>query len=166
MHVPAAVGASATVFRTVFADIGDEQSITANVSTFSGHITNIVAMDHHLSLPALVLIDEMGAGTDPVEGGALGASVIDHFRERGALVLATTHDNMLKSYAWTTPGVACAGFGFDPTTFAPTYQLTYGTPGRSLALEIAARLGLNSTIIDAARQRPPLARSSAGGPFG
>ena len=153
LHVPAAEGAAVTVFRTVFADIGDEQSITASLSTFSGHIANIVAMDHHLSLPALVLIDEIGAGTDPVEGGALGAAVIDHFRERGALVLATTHDDTLKSYASTTPGVTCAGFGFDATTFAPTYQLTYGTPGRSLALEIAARLGLTPTIIEAARKR-------------
>ena len=153
LHVPAGRGASLPVFRAVFADIGDEQSIADSLSTFSGHITNIVAMESRLALPALVLLDEVGAGTDPVEGGALGAAIIDHFRRRGALVAATTHDDMLKSYASTTDGVACAGFGFDPETYAPTYKLTYGSPGRSLALEIAARLGVPSSIVDDARGR-------------
>ena len=153
LHVPAAAGSRIVVFRTVFADIGDEQSITASLSTFSGHIKNIVAMDQRLRLPALVLLDEVGAGTDPVEGGALGAALIEHFRGRGALVVATTHDDMLKSYAATTDGVACAGFGFDPDTFAPSYQLTYGSPGRSLALEIAARLGVPPAVIQTARER-------------
>ena len=153
LHVPAGPGATVTIFKVVFADIGDEQSLSASLSTFSGHITNIVSMERHLALPALVLLDEIGAGTDPVEGGALGAAVIDHFKTRGALVLATTHDDMLKSYASTTAGVTCAGFGFDPTTFAPTYRLTYGAPGRSLALEIASRLGLPPAVIGDARQR-------------
>ena len=153
LHVPAGRGASLPVFQTVFADIGDEQSIADSLSTFSGHITNIVAMESRLVLPALVLLDEVGAGTDPVEGGALGAAIIDHFRRRGALVAATTHDDMLKSYASTTGGVACAGFGFDPDTYAPTYRLTYGSPGRSLALEIAARLGVPPSIVDDARGR-------------
>ena len=153
LHVPAARGASLPVFRSIFADIGDEQSITNNLSTFSGHIAHIVAMDARLREPALVLLDEVGAGTDPVEGGALGAAIVEHFRCRGALVLATTHDDMLKSYAATAEGVACAGFGFDPETYAPTYRLTYGSPGRSLALEIASRLGVASSIIDDARAR-------------
>ena len=153
LHVPAGRGASLPVFQAVFADIGDEQSIADSLSTFSGHITNIVAMESRLVLPALVLLDEVGAGTDPVEGGALGAAIIDHFRRRGALVAATTHDDMLKSYASTTSGVACAGFGFDPNTYAPTYRLTYGSPGRSLALEIAARLGVPPSIVDDARGR-------------
>ena len=153
LHIPAARGASLPVFRSVFADIGDEQSIADSLSTFSGHITNIVAMDSRLVLPALVLLDEVGAGTDPVEGGALGAAIIEHFRRRGALVAATTHDDMLKSYASTSAGVACAGFGFDPQTYAPTYKLTYGSPGRSLALEIAARLGVPTSIVDDARGR-------------
>ena len=153
LHVPAGRGAALPVFRSVFADIGDEQSIANSLSTFSGHIAHIVAMDARLRAPALVLLDEVGAGTDPVEGGALGAAVVDHFRQRGALVLATTHDDMLKSYAATTPGVAGAGFGFDPDTFAPTYRLTYGSPGRSLALEIAGRLGVASSIIEDARAR-------------
>ena len=153
LHVPAAAGSRVTVFRTVFADIGDEQSITASVSTFSGHISNIVSMHEQLKLPALVLLDEVGAGTDPVEGGALGAALIEHFRTRGAVVMATTHDELLKAYAATTEGVACAAFGFDTDTFAPNYQLAYGTPGRSLAFEIAARLGVPPEVIQAARDR-------------
>ena len=153
LHVPAGRAAALPVFQSVFADIGDEQSIADSLSTFSGHITNIVAMESRLELPALVLLDEVGAGTDPVEGGALGAAIIDHFRRRGALIAATTHDDMLKSYASTTGGVACAGFGFDPETYAPTYKLTYGSPGRSLALEIAARLGVPPSIVADARGR-------------
>ena len=153
LHVPAAAGSRVTVFRTVFADIGDEQSITASLSTFSGHISNIVSMHEHLKLPALVLLDEVGAGTDPVEGGALGAALIEHFRARGAVVMATTHDELLKAYAATTDGVACAAFGFETDTFAPNYQLTYGAPGRSLAFEIAARLGVPPAVIQAARDR-------------
>ena len=153
LHVPAAPGSRVTVFRTVFADIGDEQSITASVSTFSGHISNIVSMHEHLQLPALVLLDEVGAGTDPVEGGALGAALIEHFRARGAVVMATTHDELLKAYAATTERVACAAFGFDTDTFAPNYQLAYGAPGRSLAFEIAARLGVPPAVIQAARDR-------------
>src|SRR5204863_3237648 len=95
---------------------------------------------------------EVGAGTDPVEGAALGTAVIDHFRQRGAHLIATTHYDSLKSYASTTAGVTSAAFGFNPETFAPTYRLLYGSPGRSLALEIAARLGLNPSIVAAARE--------------
>lgn len=150
LHIPAAAGAQVPVFRSVFADIGDEQSIAANLSTFSGHVTNIVEMDRRLSIPALVLLDEVGAGTDPVEGGALGRAVVEHFRHRGAHVIVTTHDDALKSYAATTDGVSCAAFGFNPETFAPTYRLVYGSAGRSLALEIAGRIGLAPGIITAA----------------
>ena len=150
--VPAAEGTQVPVFRSVFADIGDEQSIAASLSTFSGHIANIVAMDRALTLPALVLLDEAGGGTDPNEGGALAMAMIDHFRVRGAMVVATTHYDALKSYAVTTDGVTPAGFGFDPGTFAPTYRLNYGAPGSSLALEIATRLGLPDSIIAGARQ--------------
>jgi DNA mismatch repair protein MutS2 len=135
----------------VFADIGDEQSIAENLSTFSGHISNIVGMDKALSPPALVLLDEAGSGTDPNEGGALAMAIIDHFRRRGAMVVATTHFDALKTYASTTEGVASAGFGFNPRTFAPTYRLNYGSPGSSLALEIASRLGLPQSIIEQAR---------------
>ena len=152
LHVPAEQGSRVPVFRGVFADIGDEQSISASLSTFSGHIANVVSMDRTLSLPALVLLDEVGAGTDPVEGGALGIAVIDHFRKRGAHLIATTHYDALKSYASTTEGVTSAAFGFDPDSFAPTYRLVYGSPGRSLAIEIAARLGLPPPVIAAARE--------------
>jgi DNA mismatch repair protein MutS2 len=99
-----------------------------------------------------VLLDEIGSGTDPIEGGALGVAIVDHLRRRGATVVATSHYDALKTYASTTEGVTSAAFGFDPDTFAPTYQLLYGSPGRSLALEIAARIGLNPSIIEAARQ--------------
>jgi DNA mismatch repair protein MutS2 len=152
LHVPAVAGSQLPVFRSIFADIGDEQSIAASLSTFSGHVANIVNLDRQLALPALVLLDEIGAGTDPVEGSALGMAILDHLRQRGALVLVTTHYEMLKSYASTTDGVTSAAFGFDPVTFAPTYELVYGSPGRSLALEIAARLGLAPSVVETARR--------------
>ncbi len=151
LRIPAADGSRLPVFRSVFADIGDEQSIDASLSTFSGHIAHIASMDRALSVPALVLLDEVGSGTDPVEGGALGVAIVDHFRRRGATVVATSHYDALKTYASTTEGVATGAFGFDADTFAPTYHLTYGSPGRSLAIEIAARLGLNASVIAAAR---------------
>ena len=149
--IPVEEDSQVPVFRHVFADIGDEQSIANSLSTFSGHIANIVSMDRALELPALVLLDEAGAGTDPIEGGALAMSIIEHFRVRGAMLMATTHFDALKTYAVTTEGVTPAGFGFDPKTFAPTYKLTYGSPGSSLAFEIASRLGLPASIIDRAR---------------
>ena len=149
--IPVADGSQIPVYRSVFADIGDEQSISASLSTFSGHIANVVSMDKALALPSLVLLDEAGAGTDPLEGGALAMAIIDHFRRRGAAVIATTHYDALKSYASTTEGVMAAGFGFDPQTFAPTYRLNYGAPGSSLALEIANRLGMPSDVIEQAR---------------
>ncbi len=151
--IPVDAGSRFTPFRSIFADIGDEQSIAASLSTFSARLANLVRIERDLELPALVLLDELGGGTDPVEGGALGAAVIDHFRRRGALVVATTHDDTLKSYAATTEGVETAAFGFSPETYAPTYRLIYGAPGRSLALEIAERLGMPADIIADARQR-------------
>jgi DNA mismatch repair protein MutS2 len=152
LHVPAAPGSRLPVFRSIFADIGDEQSIAANLSTFSWHVTNIASMDRLLALPALVLFDELGSGTDPAEGGALATAVVEHFRLRGAIVLCTTHAEGMKTYATATQGVGVAAFGFDPATFAPTYRLVYGSPGRSLALEVAARLGLNAEVIARARE--------------
>jgi DNA mismatch repair protein MutS2 len=151
LHVPAEYGSRLPVFRSLFADIGDEQSISASLSTFSAHVSNVVSMERDLQLPALVLLDEVGAGTDPVEGGALGTAVIDHFRQRGAHLIATTHYDALKSYASTTAGVQSAAFGFTAETFAPTYRLIYGSPGRSLAIEIAARLGMPASVIRSAR---------------
>ncbi len=151
--IPAEAGSRFTPFRTVFADIGDAQSIAASLSTFSAHVARLVHVERTLALPALVLLDEVGSGTDPLEGGALGAAIIDHFRRRGALVVATTHDDAIKSYAATTDGVVTAGFGFHPETYAPTYRLLYGSPGRSLALEIAERLGMPAGVIADARSR-------------
>ena len=152
LRIPASDGSRLPVFRSIFADIGDEQSIEASLSTFSARIANLASMDRALEAPALVLLDEVGSGTDPIEGGALGVAVVDHLRRRKATVIATSHYDALKTYAATTEGVASAAFGFDANTFAPTYQLIYGSPGRSLALEIAGRLGLNPAVIAAARQ--------------
>jgi hypothetical protein len=129
LRIPAADGSRLPVFKSLFADIGDEQSIENNLSTFSGHIANIASMDRGLVTPALVLLDEVGSGTDPIEGGALGVAIVDHFRRRGATVMATSHYDQLKTYASTTAGVASAAFGFDTDSFAPTYQLIYGSPG-------------------------------------
>jgi DNA mismatch repair protein MutS2 len=151
LRIPAADGSRVPVFRSIFADIGDEQSIEASLSTFSAHVTNIAAMDRDLTTPALVLLDEVGSGTDPIEGGALGVAIVDHFRQRGATVIATSHYEALKTYASTAEGVSCAAFGFETGTFAPTYRLVYGSPGRSLALEIAVRLGLNPEVVSAAK---------------
>ncbi len=151
--IPVDPGSAFTPFRSVFADIGDDQSISASLSTFSAHIAHLVEMERALELPALVLLDEVGGGTDPVEGGALGVAVINHFITRGALVIATTHDDVLKSYGATTAAVAAAAFGFVPETYAPTYRLIYGAPGRSLALEIAERLGMPANVIADARRR-------------
>ena len=150
LHVPA-VTARLPVFRSVFADIGDEQSIAASLSTFSAHITNLVAMDRSLDLPALVLLDEVGTGTDPNEGGALATALVNHFRQRGAHLIATTHFDVVKTWGTATEGVTVAGFAFDPQTYAPTYRLIYGAPGRSLAIEMAQRLGMPLAVVAAAR---------------
>jgi DNA mismatch repair protein MutS2 len=150
LHVPAA-SAKLPVFRTIFADIGDEQSISASLSTFSAHITNIVAMDRALAMPSLVILDEVGTGTDPNEGGALATAIVSHFKQRGAMVIATTHYDAVKTWGAATDGVVMAAFAFDPQTFAPTYRLVYGAPGRSLAIEMAQRLGMPIPVVSAAR---------------
>lgn len=153
LHIPVEAGSAFTPFTSIFADIGDDQSIAASLSTFSARIAHLVEMERALELPALVLLDEVGGGTDPIEGGALGTAVIDHFRRRGALVIATTHDDGLKTFAATTEGIQAAAMGFVSGTYAPTYRLLYGAPGRSLALEIAERLGMPPDVIAAARAR-------------
>lgn len=150
LFVPAET-ARLPVFKSVFADIGDEQSISASLSTFSAHITNIVSMDRELVTPALVLLDEVGTGTDPNEGGALATAIVNHFKQRGALLIATTHFDAVKSWGTAADGVMTAAFAFDPQNFAPTYKLIYGAPGRSLAIEIAQRLGMPLPLIAAAR---------------
>ena len=153
LHVPAGPGSRLPVFRRVFADIGDEQSIAENLSTFSSHLASIVEMTRTLARPSLVLLDEVGAGTDPTEGGALGVAIVEHFRRAGATVVATTHHGLMKAYAQSTPGVGCASFGYRPDTYEPTYRLTMGAPGRSLALEMAERLGLPAEVVADARGR-------------
>ncbi len=153
LHVPAAPGSRLPAFRRLFADIGDEQSIAENLSTFSSHLATIVEMTRDLARPALVLLDEVGAGTDPTEGGALGVAIVEHVRRAGALVLATTHHGLMKAYAQSTPGVATASFGYHPSSYQPTYRLTLGAPGRSLALEMAERLGLPAEVVADARAR-------------
>jgi DNA mismatch repair protein MutS2 len=153
LHLPAGPGSRLPVFRRIYADIGDEQSIAENLSTFSSHLAAIVEMTRDDTRPALVLLDEVGAGTDPTEGGALGVAIVEHFRRKGAMVLATTHHGLMKAYAQSTPGVATASFGYDPETYEPTFRLTLGAPGRSLALEMAERLGLPPEVVQDARAR-------------
>lgn len=147
LHVPAE-DCDVPLLRSLFADIGDRQSIAENLSTFSSHISNICEMIVGLKLPALVLLDEVGAGTDPDQGGALGIAIIDHFRRRGALVIATTHHNSIKAYAFTTPGVANAATEFDDELLVPTYRLIPGLVGASSGIEIARRLGLPEQITE------------------
>ncbi len=152
LHVPASSRSSFPVFRTLFADIGDDQSIASNLSTFSSHLAKVVAMENELALPSLVILDEVGTGTDPSEGGALGTALVEHFLARGALVIASTHHGLLKAYASTTEGIDAASFQFDPKTYAPTYTIVEGAAGRSLAFEMAERLGLPAKIVTRARE--------------
>lgn len=161
LHIPAAQGSRLPVFRRIYADIGDDQSIAENLSTFSAHLASIVEMTRDLLAPALVLLDEAGAGTDPTEGGGLGVAIVDHFRAQGAMVVATTHHGLMKAYAQSTPGVRCASFGYDPATYAPTYRLALGVAGRSLALEMAERLGLPAAVVADARSRLSLKEAQA-----
>jgi DNA mismatch repair protein MutS2 len=151
MHIPAQSGSILSVYKDVFADIGDEQSIEQSLSTFSGHVTNIVGILEKANPHALVLLDELGAGTDPQEGSALARAVLTHLLDRGITSMVATHYPELKAYAHTTPGVLNASVEFDLRTLKPTYHLTIGLPGRSNALAIAERLGLPEPIIAAAR---------------
>jgi DNA mismatch repair protein MutS2 len=183
LFIPANDGSMLPIFGQIYADIGDEQSIEQSLSTFSSHLTNIIKilanLDHMVELtpsqvqargvdewrpqaavfrdelPALVLLDELGAGTDPVEGSALARAIVEHLLNRGVFAIATTHYAELKAFAYSTPGVQNASVEFNAETLSPTYRLMIGVPGRSNALAIATRLGLDKAIIESARATLP-----------
>jgi DNA mismatch repair protein MutS2 len=140
-------------YRSVLADIGDHQSLATNLSTFTSHVANIASMIETCELPALVLLDEVGTGTDPEEGSALGVAVVEHFKQRGAHVLATTHYSGLKMFAANEPGVLNASVEFDEKTLQPTYRLLVGLAGSSSGLDIAQRFGIPTAIINKANEQ-------------
>jgi DNA mismatch repair protein MutS2 len=151
LHVPAAAGTILPIFDCVYADIGDQQSIEQSLSTFTSHMTTISAIMAEATPRSLVLLDEVGASTDPEEGAALAKAVLVRFLQAGVPLMATTHHRGVAAFAQETPGMANASVELDPATLAPTYRLTLGLPGRSYALAIASRLGLPPAVLEQAR---------------
>lgn len=152
LHIPAQEGSRLPVYSGIFADIGDEQSIAQSLSTFSGHLKNIITILRAADSNSLLLFDELGAGTDPIEGAALARAIVENLLERKIPALIATHYAELKAFAHTTPGVQNASMEFDIETLAPTYRLILGLPGRSNAFAIAARLGLERALVERARE--------------
>ena len=151
LHIPAAEGSEVSIFKKIFCDIGDEQSIEQNLSTFSSHMKNIVQILREADSESLVLLDELGAGTDPTEGAALGMAVLDFLSKERSRVIATTHHDSLKTYAYLTKGVCNARVEFDEETLKPTFEISIGLPGKSCAFIIAQKLGLAPEVVSQAQ---------------
>lgn len=152
IYVPADEQSEVCVWNGVFCDIGDEQSIEQSLSTYSSHVRNLIEITHAATPNSLILLDELGAGTDPLEGSSLAIAVIEYLREKGCVTIATSHYTQLKEYSYSTDGVCNAGMDFDPITFEPTYRLVMGVSGSSNALAIAQNLGLDAAIVRHAKQ--------------